>query len=92
MRIWTLYLDAKADRKVNLPDHIMARLKKGIVDDQNCPASLFDDAIRDVLNLMTDNIYPVYVKAKEAKRSKASAPTAAKPQPTTNSGGCCVLM
>ena len=54
--------------------------------------ALFDACIKDVLNLMTDNIYPLFIKQQKeasAKRGEAAAVTESKPQPA--SGGCCVI-
>ena len=91
-RLWDRYLDVKSDRRITIPDDIYSDLEKKITKDHSGAASLFDVAIKDVLNLMTDNVYPAHVKAQDASK-KAAAPTASvtsKPQPS--GGGCCLVM
>ena len=51
--------------------------------------NLFKKAEMDVLNLMTDNIYPDFVKANRASSAAATAPAPAAPAPS--GGGCCVV-
>ena len=52
------------------------------------PSLLYQAA--DVLNLMTDNIYPTYIKSKAAS-APAPAPAVAVAKPAGGGGGCCVI-
>ena len=78
----------KADRLVNIPDNIRRELEKAILQEQTGAPDVFKKAERDVLNLMTDNIYTAYVKSQApAPAEAAPAPSAAKP----SGGGCCIV-
>ena len=79
MRLYTRYVDAKADRLVTIPDEITRQLQEDIVGKQTSDPKVFKKAEADVLNLMTDNIYPAFIKAKAAARGSAPAPAAEKP-------------
>lgn len=89
MRLYTRYVDAKADRLVTIPDEITRQLQEDIVQKQTSDPKVFKKAEADVLNLMTDNIYPAYIKAKAAARESAPAPAAEKP--AGGGGGCCII-
>ena len=54
---------------------------------------VFDAAIKDVLNLMTDNIYPVFLKKKTGERkSAAPAPGPTRAAAPPQGGRCCVIL
>jgi len=90
-RLWFRYIDVKADRLINLPDHITRKLQKEILENKSADQKLFEAAAADVLNLMTDNIYPAYVKEKQGVAS-APAPTASQAKPPSGGGGgCCMI-
>ena len=80
-RLWMRYLDAKADRLVNVPDQISRQLRKDIFEKKSSDPKLFKKAEEDVLNLMTDNIYPSFIKAQSSPSSDSTStvvPIAAK--------------
>lgn len=80
-RLWMRYLDAKADRLVNVPDQISRQLQKDIFEKKSSDPKLFKKAEEDVLNLMTDNIYPSFIKAQSSPSSDSTStvvPIAAK--------------
>ena len=51
--------------------------------------TLFNQALKETLHLITDNIYPVYLK-KEAE-GKGGSPAPA-PAPAPKGGGCCAVL
>ena len=67
------YLDAKADRLVNVPDQISRQLQKDIFEKKSSDPKLFKKAEEDVLNLMTDNIYPSFIKAQSSPSSDSTS-------------------
>ncbi|KAL1523325.1 hypothetical protein AB1Y20_018271 [Prymnesium parvum] len=98
-RIWARYLDDKADRMVNLPASIHKVLKKEIVDNscKNVSLNTFDKANREMIQLITDNVYPAWVhKYKRSSQSRSvddgrPASTYELPPPPATSGSCCVI-
>ena len=88
-RLYARYVDAKADRLVTIPDEITRQLQKDIVDNKTSDPNVFKKAELDVLNLMTDNIYPAFIKAQAA--SKPATQQAPAPQKAAGGGGCCII-
>jgi len=95
-RLWSRFLDDKADRMVNLPSAVHKKLKEEIItkDCADTDIKTFDRANREILHLITDNVYPAWLKkfkaeaaaeasAKEAKKAAAGA--------APKSGGCCTI-
>jgi len=89
-RLWDRYLDPKADRLVTMPDELVNDLKKKIVTNKSSDPQLFAKARKDVLNLMTDNIYPAFMKMKAGEGAQPAA-VAPPPKPPSGGGGCCVI-
>ena len=75
---------------MTLPDDLTRSLQRAIVEDQSAAPDLFEKAAADVLNLMTDNIYPAYIKGKAAEGA-APAPAALAVLKAGGGGGCCVI-
>jgi hypothetical protein len=90
-RLWKRYLDAEADRLVTLPDNVHKVLEKA-VKEGNVDATTFDKALKETLLLLTDNIYPTYLREQRKSRASGSSDSAPAPAPPSNSGGCCVLL
>jgi len=95
-RIWKRYLDDKAERMVNLPATMIKKLKKEILDDDAAGAKTFDKANKEMLNLITDNVYRPWVTKKKAELEGAAGASAAPATPApakapASSGGCCVV-
>jgi len=93
-RIWKMYLDDKAERMVNLPATQVKALKKVIIDNdcEKVDVKTFDKANKEMLNLITDNVYPAWLKKNKANAAGAATSTEASPAPApAKSGGCCVI-
>ena len=93
-RIWARYLDDKADRIVNLPSAVHKSLKKHIVDEgcASVSASTFDRANKEVLQILVDNVYPVWLKQSSSSSENTSGESSAKLPPPQSSGGCCTVL
>jgi hypothetical protein len=92
-RIWQRYLDDKADRMVNLPSAVHKGLKKEIID-KDCAdvgVKTFDKANKENLQLITDNVYPAWLKKFKPAAAAAEDASAPAPAPAAASGGCCVI-
>ena len=92
-RIWARYLDDKADRMVNLPSAVHKALKKKIVDEDcgSVDVKTFDKANKENLQLITDNVYPAWLKKFKPADPTEAAGGAPAPAPAASSGGCCVI-
>jgi len=95
-RIFSKYLDeATAHRLVNLPDETLKALGKAVNSDSPTGAKdLWDKALKETLHLITDNIYPAYLKENpDAHDSSDPATATDAPQAgkIPDSGGCCVI-
>ena len=88
-RIYEMHLDPQCDRSVTLPDMMTKNIEKKVKSGEEVPPEFFKKAEFEVLRLIVDNMYPVYLKNEAAAAQKADAPADA---PPPSGGGCCVIV
>ena len=90
-QLWKKYLDVSAERMVNMPSKIRRELQRVIVEENAAGAcrTTFDNALRENLHLISDNIYPQWI----SKYGSRSSLTHESESPSTSSSAdpCCTL-
>jgi len=88
--IWTKFLLPGCDAPVNLPDHMIQKMKKKI---DTAEADAFELGYQELLLVISNNIYTHYL-AEEAKLKEKEAADAASAAPAAlpkQTGGCCLV-
>jgi len=95
VRIWDRYLDFNSEHLVTLPDQMHRTLNKAVHADGDIPLDVFAKAEKETLHLITDNMYPAYLKKQQAAAatpSPAPAATTAAGGGGGGGGGCCLIL
>lgn len=87
------YLMAGCDTPVNLPHTMIQKVEANL---SKCEPELFEACLQETLQVISDNIYTLYLKdvekQKEADAAKAKANAAKTASASGGGGGCCLLM
>ena len=89
-RLYDRYVDPNSNRLVTFSDDVAQGLHVAVREQKSAAPDIFEKAEREVLNLITDNIYPKYAKAVAAEQSVTVTRTA--PIEPPNTGGCCTIL
>ena len=89
-RLYDRYVDPNSNRLVTFSDDVAQGLHAAVREQKSAAPDIFEKAEREVLNLITDNIYPKYAKAVAAEQSVTVTRTA--PIEPPNTGGCCTIL